>query len=680
MSDAAPAPPATPAAPDLSAFLTRRGAPPDRTALVALAVLGAVLHLRSLAIGYLDRDLLTLEKVVRASLGELMRGGVLPAPFTPLSRELYLWWWGKTVGIGALGFHLLSLALAAGSTALIYRLGERWVGARAGLVAAGLWIAFAPLGSMLAWVGGSRELVAATAYAATLLLFTRGRWLAAGGMTGLAVLTRETTWTLPLALALADVVRSPRAPWRERAVHLAPAVLAATGGIALVLARGTPAGRGLAVGAPFEFLMAWIPSGSFTGLGLLLTQAPWWVLLTLMAAPFVAPRTAAAKRRDGSMPTGPMPALRLAIGWTVLGLLPLLWETGRASSEVFAVGTLGVCLAAGAALTMAPAWVARATLAALALASLGAHAVTTPSPQLIRYAQATAEAARTRPLIDALSPLCRSLSRVPRTFAASMSPDSVFALALGPGTCVVCRNPKSSVRFLAEFRAEDAATEFGVLRYDPSSARFDHERADGRVRARIGEGLLVFARPSEAAACFASALETSPRSPELAYPLVISLAASGQLERARVRWLVAVRDRIFPGAETLAMRLVGGFAGDAPDSIERVVIELAGQVVANPLAAEPHVALGRQLLEMRFARSAAIEFVAGSGIGKRSQDVYWMARAYDALGVRAEALEAYRAALAGGLDSVTYKQARARFAQLMAEGTPLMMVQPPTRR
>jgi hypothetical protein len=418
----------------------------------------------------------------------------------------------------------------------------------------------------------------------------------------------------------------------------------------------------------------------FAGLGTLVNQGPWLMLAVLVVAAFAIPLGAGGARRASTTLPGPVPAALLGVGWMVLGLLPVLFMPGPHRAEVFAIAALGACMAAGAGLALLPAWAGRVALGAVALISLGTHAVAARTPRLTTYAGAAAEAARTRPLIDALSLLCRSMSAVPRTFAASVPPDSAFRLALGSGTCVTCRDPRISVRFLAEFKPEDAATEFGVLRYDAAAARFVHERADPRVRARIGEGFLVFARPGAAAACFAAALEASPGNPELSYPLVVALAAAGKLDEARARWQTALQGGTFPSAETLAMRLVGGFGGAAPDSIESVVVGLAGRVLVDPLAAAPHGALGRQLLDMQYARSAAIEFTAASGIGKRGQDVYWLARAYDAMGARPEALEAYRAALARGLDSLTYGAARGRFAQLVSEGVPLVVPEGPARR
>jgi hypothetical protein len=401
----------------------------------------------------------------------------------------------------------------------------------------------------------------------------------------------------------------------------------------------------------------------------------------VVLAPLLVPfGSSDAHGRARETSPGVLPAVRLGIGLALLGLLPVLFLPGPRRDEVFAVAALGACVAAAAGLSLRSGWAGRVVLAVLALSSLGIHSVDAPGPRLTSYASAAREAARTAPLIAALQPWCHSLATTPVTFAAAIPPDSAFRLALGPGACVECRNPGLAIRFLAELRPADAERPFGVLHYDPESGRFRHERADARVRARIGEGLLVYARPDVAAACFAAAIGEGGDEHELVYPLVASLAAAGDSVAARARWQEARARGAFPAADTLAMRLVGGFAGSAPDSLERVVVGLAGRVVTNPLAAAPHLALGRQLLGMQRARSATIEFSVGSGISRRSQDVYWLALGYDALGARPEALEAYRTALSGGLDSTTYRQARARFVQLMQTGVPLAVPPPAPAR
>src|SRR5207247_6517272 len=133
---------------------------PDRFAAVSVVLLALALHARDLTIGFPDRDLAGLDTVLRTSLAGLLRGGALPEGFTPLSRELWLWWWGKSVGLEALGFHLLGAVVAVAAGWLILRLGRRAGGSRAGWIAVALAVVFPPLGAMLSSALAARDLLA----------------------------------------------------------------------------------------------------------------------------------------------------------------------------------------------------------------------------------------------------------------------------------------------------------------------------------------------------------------------------------------------------------------------------------------------------------------------------------------------------------------------------------------
>ncbi len=117
----------------------------------------------------------------------------------------------------------------------------------------------------------------------------------------------------------------------------------------------------------------------------------------------------------------------------------------------------------------------------------------------------------------------------------------------------------------------------------------------------------------------------------------------------------------------MARRLLVGYAGSAPDSARAEIARRARRVSDDPISAEAHLDLGRALLDLGRARSGTLEISVACGIGRRSQDVFWLARGYDAMGARMEALEAYRAALAGGLDSTRYAVARRRLVELLRE-------------
>ena len=93
---------------------------------------------------------------------------------------------------------------------------------------------------------------------------------------------------------------------------------------------------------------------------------------------------------------------------------------------------------------------------------------------------------------------------MPVPFAAGVPPDATFQTVLGPGLRITCQSDLD-VRFLAQFTPEDAAQPFGVLRFDPRTVTFLHERADARSRLRIGEGFVMFGRYDVALAAFEAA-------------------------------------------------------------------------------------------------------------------------------------------------------------------------------
>jgi hypothetical protein len=269
-------------------------------------------------------------------------------------------------------------------------------------------------------------------------------------------------------------------------------------------------------------------------------------------------------------------------------------------------------------------------------------------------------------LLEALAPWCGLLRALPRTFVAGVPPDAAFESVLGPGLRVTCRDTVARVRFLADFAPGDARDEFGVLRFDARTMRFVHERADARVRARVGEGFLIHARYDVAAACFeAAAGETPDR--ELSYPLAVALAAAGREADARSVWREAGRRGAVLDAATMTDRLRGRAAPAGPASRDDTgrLTPLAAAALRAPWEAEPHRALGRELLAVGRGREAALELAAAAGIGREMSDLAWQGRGYEAMGALDEALAAYRRALETGLRGDLYDSTRTRFIALV---------------
>jgi hypothetical protein len=648
---------------------TRSGT--ERLAFGAWIALAALLHLRSIATGFVAEDLGAIAAVLRTRFDALLRPGTLPGDFAPLSRELWWWWWCRVVPMDALLLHAVSFLVAALAAWLLFRTAERWGGTRAGVIAGVVWTAFPPLGVLLAQASGARELVAVLAAAGAIAAFARGRWIAAGLACGAAALSGLETAVLPLVLLAIDVVERPADPPKARIRRLLPAFLLGVAAtvwmVRMAPAVGKPAPAGANVVA--WLIRAWIPAGSRSGLSILLHQAPWLVPV----AAGLAILAVVGRRRGGGGGGGkaaePSPMLVAGLATAALSLLPLALSPEPPRAERFALPAFGLALAAGTLARVRP-WVARAVAAAVAVISLAANGVPLAgrgAPAFTSAAAVRDRAAALAPLMSALRPWCHDLSSVPRTFAAGVPPDSIVRLALDPGARVVCHDGDVSIRFLAEMTPADAARPFGVLRLDPSRLAFQFEPADAQVRARVGEGLLVFARPAPAAACFESALAERPGDRELIYPTVVALAAAQRTAEARARWEQAGRSGTAPSADTLAMRLLVGYRGPDVERVRQAIAGRAALVVADPTAAAPHLDLGRALLDLGRARSATLEISVACGIGRRSQDVFWLAQGYDAMGAHQEALEAYRATLAGGLGPAHYRIARQRLLQLLRE-------------
>ncbi|MFD3680821.1 glycosyltransferase family 39 protein [Streptomyces sp. NPDC058613] len=133
---------------------------------------------------------------------------------------------------------LVAWVAAAAAAVGVYRIGERLLGARAGLLLVGLWAAL-PHAVVLTLAYTEALLAAFAAWALYALL--RDRWLWAGGLAVLAGLTRPTGLAVAAAVCAAALyavaVRGSRAPAVWAAGLLAPA-----GWAAYVLAVGARTG------------------------------------------------------------------------------------------------------------------------------------------------------------------------------------------------------------------------------------------------------------------------------------------------------------------------------------------------------------------------------------------------------------------------------------------------------
>ena len=682
----------------------------------ALVLLGLVLYARGLVLGYVGDDLTLLDAALRHPLGELLSGrqGIL-GYYRPVSRELYFWGWGRIAGLGPGGFHLVNALTFAAVLVMIERLGRTWAGPRTGRLAAAAFLVFPPGSALLAWISCAQDLIMLFWAVGALLLYRHGRHAAAGLATALAALSKETAVVLPLALAAMDALLHPASSWGARLRRLAPGLaglgLAVT--VSAAVRTSWPAGTMVTIWAPRQFAGAWrlpldfaqtlLPPDTGSGVAQALASQPAWLVLAAILAALAVPlgaanqatpaaavraargtgpappaRPVAPTARSGSAPfhaTGARPLVIFGLALALLAMLPIGFLIERWRGHFFSLSAVGVALALGPLLVSVPPALTRGALALAAVANFGAGGIYRPLETAegparhphVNYAFFRETAALSNGLLAALEPWCASIGSLPRTFLAGVPPNQAFETATGPGLRVTCRDTVARVRFLAEFTPADARTDFGVLRFDPRSVRFTHEAANARVRARVGEGFLIHTRFDVAAACFEAAAGRAPDR-ELSYPLAAALSAAGRGTEARSLWRDAVGRGAALDAGTMAGRLSGGPGSAGPEGPEvageRRLVRLAAAALREPWEAEPHRALGRELLALRRAREATFELAVAAGIGREHADMAWLAQGYEAMGLVDEALAAYRRALEAGLAKDLYAVTRDRFLAL----------------
>jgi hypothetical protein len=686
----------------------------------ALVLLGLVLYARGLVLGYVGDDLTLLDAALRYPLGELLSGrhGIV-GYYRPVSRELYFWGWGRLAGLGPGGFHLVNALTFAATLLMIERLGRAWVGPRAGFLAAAAFLLFPPGSALLAWISCAQDLIMVFWAVGALLLYQHGRHAAAGVATALAALSKETAVVLPAALAVMDWQLHAGATWSARLRRLAPALvgLGAAVAVSVAVRASWPAGTAVTIWAPRQFVGAWrlpldfartlLPPDTGAGIALALEAQPVWLALVAGLAAFAVPWEASSRpapapaslggARPGSIRQGAarMPSLVVfGLALLLLAMLPIGFVVERWRGYFFSLSAVGGALALGVLLARLAPPLTRGLLALAAVLHFGAGGVYRPleteagparHPH-VNYAFFRDTGELSDGLLAALAPWCASIGALPRTFVAGVPPEQVFETAIGPGLRVTCRDTVPRVRFLADFTTADARSDFGVLRFDPRTGRFTHERADARVRARVGEGFLIHTQFAVAAACFEAAAGLAPNR-ELSYPLAVTLAAAGRGAEARTTWRDAVRRGAVLDPDTMAHRLAASVAAAraaGPDSArpagpgsarpggtagaaaarERKLVPLSAAALREPWEAGPHRALGRALLELGLAREATFELAAAAGIGRGNPDLAWLAQGYEAMGLTDEAVVAYRRALEVGLAGDLYATTRDRFVAL----------------
>jgi len=230
-------------------------------------------------------------------------------------------------GLEPAGYHLHSLLWHLLSMAMLHRLVRPLMGPGAALLAVAFFGLHPAQSEVVAWIAARNDLMATALGFGALSLLWDGttpsikRACVACLITIAAAMSKETAFTLPVLLGVADWARGQRTGFWQRQ---APVVL----GVGMVLVWRAALGLGEAV----------VPSGA--GVGLLLSGA--WELLGGYGASLVSPWPLSSAK-DLSW-IGLQPGWRTAMGLAFLGALVLSWAT--AAPEQRRVAGLGLVWAA----------------------------------------------------------------------------------------------------------------------------------------------------------------------------------------------------------------------------------------------------------------------------------------------------------------------------------------------
>lgn len=670
--------------------------------VAALALLALALYARGFTLGLVGDDDTLLDAALRVPLGELLTGrhGIL-GYYRPVSRELYFWIWGHLFGPSALGYHVVNAITFAGVVTMLFLFVRRWLGARAGQLAALALLLFPPCGALLSWVSCAQDLIALFWCAASLLLYQSRRYALAGLAVALAALSKETAAVMPLVLvayewaagdgaaanagvAARGEARTGEAPARARWARLAPVF--AGFGVALVIAVAMrltwPRGTSVAVwslrqltGAwrlPLDFLSTFYPAGATAGIALATRSAAAILALAALAAIVAVPDAPpAARRRDAA--GADARTVRRAIAWSlalvVLGMLPVGVIVARWRGYFFSLSALGSSVLLALLLARIGTWPARVLAAALAIVQFGSNSVYQPiqadwgpgrhAHVNFAFFEDTSELASG--VLTGLLPWAPSIASLPRTFVVGSERNALLENVTGPALRVATRDTVARIRFLDAFTTADASSDFGVLEVDPVSLQFAWRRADAGARVQLGEDFLAGSRPNLAAACFAAAATERPDDPLLAYLLASALAAAGRAAESHAAWAAARAHGSVPSPSALAAH---DEASAAPATPEAGPARLFAAVLADPADAAAHAALGRDLLGRGAVLPGTLELAVACGEAGRADDLAVLGDAYARQGELADAREAYRRALTSAIDPALRDDVQRRLADV----------------
>jgi hypothetical protein len=624
-------------------------------------------------IGFFADDFHFLDVARRVPIGRALSGqwGIWPW-YRPLSRELYFEIAQSAGPAMRAVAHGLSLACLVGCTWLLWRIGRRLVGTSGAAIAVCLFVSHDFTKFLTGWASGFQDLLALFLTLLGVAAELERRRALALCCALFAPLAKETGFLLfpllPLIALWSDGLRSAR----SRAVRLAPAFLLVVAIHAAVrLAWTIPESSRRATLAPGRLVEALAELlGGFVAH--LAGPGPGSLALALLAAAAAGILILAARSTSehSAETETPVPhATGFLLVAAALGLSPLIM--GHALRFTLAHGYHAfpalpwLALLLGGAALRVPERARRAAVPLLVGWNTWAFGVAptdldVPDSWSFRrwdWHEAVRLTAVSRRLSDDVR---RELAERPDSLVVlyeNVPQGCFFQTEDGPATREALRDPTARAFWINAPAADLRADRLAVLEFD--TRRFHLERAHWSGNEAITRAIkAVIARRADAAAAF-TLYEIRPD--------------SARFDRAYVRAAAALL-KSGPRAYVEALREagLGDTLGDSPDTLAAPLAavdhDLGGslrEVLAHPLRAATHAALGRALLQRRVLPRAGLELrVAVALDSTRYGDRFDLTRVMERLGGTEEALAELRV-LAGDPSAGPYAvEARRRIEEL----------------
>lgn len=310
--------------------------------------------------------------------------------FRPLGRVIWFGLLGAASGESPAVFHGANLLLWIAAVALVWRIGRRLAGDRAGLIAAAVFALAYAADVPVLWASGAQDLLALGLALGGVLAAQAGRLPLAGLLLFAAPFAKETALVACVPALL--LARAPRESWGSAVRRAWPVAAAALGWAivaGVVFARRHAPASGLALDpwGPVAALVGvirvslglewrtggvpWLPptlpgAAEAAALALALGAVAWGFGAGAPAA--AKPRRGGAGAKDERRAAAPAPPWGVLVAWIVAGAAPVALVAPLWSAYYFLFSLAGVALLAGA-------WCAgRSRLVALAVVAVAGFA------------------------------------------------------------------------------------------------------------------------------------------------------------------------------------------------------------------------------------------------------------------------------------------------------------------